>query len=118
MNRKILNYFEIAGKLALSKDDARHFILGAIAVRSDGAIVKSINSPVPEPSRVVHAEYKVCRKIDAGAIVYVVRIKYVDGKQVFAMSRPCPDCMRILKSKKVKKVYYTIGPDEFGTITF
>lgn len=118
MNRKILSYLEIAGKLASSKNDQRHFILSAIAIRSDGAIVKSINSPVPEPNRVVHAEYKVCKKIDAGATVYVARIKNIDGKQVFAMARPCHDCMKLLKSKKVKRVYYTIGSNEFGTITF
>lgn len=118
MNNKIFSYFEIAGRLALSKSDNRHYVLGAIAIRNDGAIVKSINSPVPEPTRLMHAEYKVCRKIDAGATVYVARMKCVDGKLVFAMSRPCHDCNKLLKSKKVKKVYYTIGPDEFGTITF
>jgi tRNA(Arg) A34 adenosine deaminase TadA len=114
MNNKIWNYFEIAGKTAMSKNDSRSFILGAIAIRKDGVMVKALNSPTEMPNRQIHAEYRVSKKIDCGATIYVARIRLVDNK--FGMARPCHNCMKILASKRVKKIYYTIDHDEFGII--
>jgi len=59
-----------------------------------------------------HGEHKIARKLDHGAIVYVVRVLRKDG--TLAMSRPCPDCQAILRSKRVKKVYYSINPEQYG----
>ncbi len=97
-------YFDIALQAAASKDDNRNFRIGAVAIRSDGVVVKSSNGPTPEPCRHSHAEAKLCRKIDYGAIVYVIRLRR-DG--TIGMSKPCPDCEKILRTRKVKKVYYT-----------
>ena len=112
LNNKIISYFEIAAKLAISKNDRRHFLMGAIAIRKDGAMVKAINSPTQEPDRRFHAEYKLANKLDVGSTVYVVRIRLIDGR--FGIARPCKNCQKVLISKRVEKVYYTISPSEWG----
>lgn len=109
---KIYNLFEIAGETAMSKDDRRSFVLGAVAIRNDGAMVKALNGPTEAPNRSTHAEYRVSRKMDQGAVVYVARIRLCNYE--FGMSRPCPSCMKVLKSKKVRKIYYTINNQQFG----
>lgn len=118
MRREVFDYFRIAGLTAQSKNDGinpkRHFMLGSVGVRNDGAIVKSSNGPTQVPSRHVHAEKKLCQKLDYGATVYVARVKYSDGS--FGCSRPCPNCFRALAAKKVKKVFYTIDNRSYGVI--
>ena len=112
MNKKIFNFFEIAAKIAVSKEDCRSFLLGAIAIRNDGAMVKALNSPTEYKNRMVHAECKLCRKIDHNAEVYVARVRLIDYK--FGMAKPCFACQKILKTKKVNKVYYTINQTHYG----
>jgi hypothetical protein len=110
--KKIWNYFEMAGKMATSKEDRRTYLLGAIGIRGDGTIVRSLNGPSRVPAREAHAEYKLCRKLDHGATVFVARIRVGDG--TFGNARPCQKCRKMLQSRKVKKVYYTIAHNEFG----
>lgn len=113
MNRKILTFFEIAAKIATSKNDRRTFLLGAIGIRNDGAMVHSLNSPAENKNRMAHAECKLCRKLDYGTKeVYVARVR-TDNYE-FAMARPCYSCRKILKSKKVGKVFYTINNNQYG----
>jgi len=114
MNRKIFSFFEIAGKIASSKDDGRSFLLGSIAIRKDGAIVKALNGPSQEPNRLAHSEYRISRQLDIGATVYVARVRLMDGS--FGMARPCSSCMKVLRSKRVAKIYYTINDNEYGII--
>jgi tRNA(Arg) A34 adenosine deaminase TadA len=109
---KIFNYFEIAAKTAIAQEDIRTFLLGAVGIRGDGVIVKSNNGPTPVPDRRVHAEYKLCKKLDYGATIYVARIR-VDNNQ-FAMARPCKPCLKALRHRRAVKVYYTISQNEFG----
>lgn len=112
MQRKIWSYFEIAGQLAISKDDKRTYLLGAVGVRKDGCMVVAMNGPTPTPNREIHAEYKLCRKLDHGATVYVARIRTGDGK--FGNAKPCHACRKVLRSRRVNKVYYTKGLGKFG----
>jgi tRNA(Arg) A34 adenosine deaminase TadA len=116
MNRQIWNFFEMAGKSAVAKEDDRAFLLGSVGVRKDGAIVFASNSVSQEPNRRAHAEYRISNKIDQGSTVYVSRIRLLNGE--FAMARPCIDCQKILKSKRVKRVYYTISHNEYGVLDF
>jgi tRNA(Arg) A34 adenosine deaminase TadA len=117
MNRKILSFFEVAARTATSKVDKRSFLLGAIGIRNDGVMVRSLNSPTENKNRKVHAECKLCRKLDYGAeAVYVARVR-LDNFE-FGMARPCNDCRKILKSKRVKKVFYTISQTSYGIIDF
>ncbi len=114
MRKKIFNFFEIAAKCAQSKKDQRTFLLGAVGIRNDGVLVKSQNGPSMTPMPKAHAERKLINKLDYGSIVYICRIRVGDG--TMAMAFPCRSCLVALLHKKVKRVYYTIGPDHFGTI--
>lgn len=117
MNKKILGFFEFAARTATSKDDNRSFLLGAIGIRNDGAVVRSLNSPTENKNRKAHAECKLCRKLDyAAPAVYVARVR-MDNFE-FAMARPCYSCRKILRTKKVKKVFYTINNTSYGVIDF
>lgn len=111
-NNKIWKYFQQCKELATAKKDRRTFRLGAIGIRSDGAMVTAANGPTDNPRPHVHAEFRLATKLDHGAIVFVARVRR-DGS--FGMARPCRDCRRILKSRGVKKVYYTVSNDEYGT---
>ena len=116
MNKKIFNYFEIAARTACSKDDRRSFLLGCVAIRADGCLVKSLNSPTEMQNRMAHAEYKLSRKLDSGAEVYVARVRLDNFK--FGIARPCKSCMKRLKTMRVRKIYYTIDEFHYGTIDF
>lgn len=67
------------------------------------------------PNPATHAEWRLCRKLDADATVWVARV-HKSGE--FALARPCRTCMKKLLDSHVAKVYYTITSSEFGTITF
>lgn len=110
---KIYKYFELAAQFAVSKCDKRSYRLGAVAIRNDGTIVGALNGPCPEPCAGAHAEWKLGRKLDHGAIVFVVR---VSSNGLYAMAAPCEGCYNFLKSRRVKRVYYTSGPNDFGSI--
>jgi tRNA(Arg) A34 adenosine deaminase TadA len=112
---KVSRYFDLARKIAVSKDTKRSFIVGAIAIRSDGVIVGSPNACTQYPDRRLHAEYKTMKKADANSVVFVARI--LRSNSEFAMARPCEDCFKILKSKRVEKVYYTINEKQYGVLT-
>ena len=113
MNKKIWAYFKIAGKFATSKKDKREFMLGAVGIRKDGTMVNSLNSPTWEPAREAHAEYKLTRKLGFDAPeVYIARVRKKDGK--FANAKPCASCRKILSTRRVKRVYYTISDSEYG----
>jgi tRNA(Arg) A34 adenosine deaminase TadA len=112
VRRDIFGYFLIAAKLSTKKQDKRQFFLGAVGIRSDGAIVKSQNGSSQEPFRTAHAEYRLSKKLDHGAVVYVARVKFTG----FGMARPCPKCMKALLSARVSKIYYTISNTEYGII--
>lgn len=113
MNGKIFHYLEIAGRKAAKKND-RTWLLGAVGIRADGTIVTSINGSVAIPTRQAHAEYRLTKKLDAGSVVYVARVRKDSGE--FGMAKPCANCEKALRDRKVRKVYYTIGPNEFGVL--
>ena len=115
MAKFIENYFKLAAECAISENDinkTRHFRLGCVGIRSDGAIVKSNNSSSISPNRTIHAEYKLCRKMDKGGEIFVCRVKYNGG--FYGMARPCIACQKLIISKNISKVYYTINDMQYG----
>ncbi len=114
-----MNLLHVAARLAndLWGKHRQGYYLAAIGVRRDGALVHATNKAqlangfVPVPS--THAEARLCRKLDAGAEVYVARVTR-DG--LWAMSRPCEGCEAALRARRVRRVYYTIGPGEYGVL--
>lgn len=111
-------------KISNNREDKRNFVLGAIGIRKDGAIVKARNGSVNIGCSygggwsfpAAHAERKLCSKMDYNGTVYVSRIARSTGE--LAMARPCVDCMIALRSRKVSKCYYSINPYQYGMIDF
>ena len=109
--------FRVAAKVALSKKDKRNYCIGAVGIRKDGTIVKSCNSSntdtkIRNPK--IHAEYKLSKKLDKYSVVYVVRIRRENGN--YGPAKPCANCERILRNKKVTTVYYSINNNEYGVL--
>jgi len=104
----------VAFKNKLNKIDNRTFLLGAVGVRNDGVIVSSSNIAAPDYAPEHHAETRLVRKMTPGSTVWVARVAKKDGN--WAMARPCAGCEMRLRRAGVKKVVYTIGPNEWGVI--
>lgn len=100
-------------KIAIkSKTKKKHHYLGCIAQRADGSFVYSTNSRAISKSPSVHAEAKVLKKAGVNAILWIARVM-ADGS--WGMAKPCGDCEKLIKKYKVKKIYYTIDKNEYGT---
>jgi cytidine deaminase len=113
MANYIQSMIRIACEIALQGDEDRHYRLGAIARRKDGAIVNACNgrpSHVHAPS---HAEFRLCRKLDSSKTVYVARI---NKHGEMAMAKPCRACQIALRRRKIEKVIYTINNNEYGVM--
>ena len=106
--------FRLSKKVA-AKNDCRQYRFGAVGIRKDGTIVISRNIPTRCPEPRAHAESRIARKLNKGSIIYVIRI---DRKNNLTMARPCKSCQRVMLRKGVKKVYYSINPQEYGVIVF
>lgn len=63
MSRRVWNYLNAAGKLAYEKRAEKGFVLAAIGVRSDGAVVSGVNALSMIPDRTLHAEKRCLAKI-------------------------------------------------------
>lgn len=106
------NLFVAARIAAQTKNKEKNFLLGCIALRKDGAYVYSINETViQEKTPSAHAEARALRKAGHGSTLWVARI-LKNGS--WAMAKPCRQCSSLIENKKVEKVYYTIGPGEYG----
>jgi cytidine deaminase len=109
-------YFRLARQVALKGDTLeanRHYRLGAVGIRTDGAIVTASNIPNRQPESHAHAETRLVRKLDWGSTVYVVRIRR-DGQ--LALARPCRRCQSAMRLRGVRYCYYSINDTEYGVI--
>jgi tRNA(Arg) A34 adenosine deaminase TadA len=133
MNFDIKYYFNIAANVALPHDkldlDSRLFWLAAVGIRSDNVMVTAKNlatkgSRVDDFKRTpcVHAEVRTLSKMDKTGTLFVVRIgkkEFLENEKiVFKNARPCEMCRVFIKSKKIKKVYYTMSKTIFGENLF
>jgi len=110
MNR-INKYFRLAKQVAKKGGKRRRFRLGAVGIRSDGAVVTACNISTRQPERHAHAEARLAQKLDYGSEVFIVRILR-DG--TLANARPCVWCQMALR--RVRRVYYSISETEFGVM--
>jgi len=110
--------FLLARKIATKGDTPeanRHYRIGAVGIRNDGAIVAASNTPQRNPEPKAHAEYRLVKKLDWGSVVYVVRIRR-DG--TLALARPCRNCRGAMRLRGVKRCYYSINDTEYGVIHY
>jgi len=110
-----IRYLNQAAHFARKNRDMRTFFIGAVAIRGDKAVVSANNGSQKYPTPQHHCEARLSRKLDRNAVVFVARV-LANGE--WAMSKPCADCERALRRMYVKRVYYTIGPNEYGVIEF
>lgn len=121
----MLKLIKQAAELAMPRSrvhDHRAFCMAAIGIRGDGTLVSARNGSVQVSETIgngwsfpaCHAEARVCRKMDHGGTIYVVRVSRSGGH--LQLARPCYDCMMAMRARKVKKVYYSISDTEYGVI--
>lgn len=113
---QIEKYFTLARKQALKgdcKNAIRRYRLGAVGVRSDGAVVVSSNVPTRQPARNAHAEARLTKKLNFGSRVYVVR---VTARGSLGLARPCRQCQAAMRLRGVSRCYYSISDKEYGVI--
>lgn len=109
---KIEKYFLIAKGVAIANgSDKRKYKIGAVGIRSDGVMVTSRNIGCRTPEPTAHAESRLAKKLDQGAIVFVVRV-LSNGN--LALAKPCKNCQNALKAKKVRRCYYSINNNKYG----
>lgn len=112
---KIEHYFRLAKTIALKGDKQvkRHYRLGAVGIRTDGAIVTANNISCQHQQKLAHAEARLVRKLNKGSEVFVVRILR-NGE--LAQARPCLGCQKAMRNRGVKRCYYSISDHEFGAL--
>jgi hypothetical protein len=108
----------VAAETALSSTntsrDRRVFLLGAVGQRNDGVYVMSRNVASTDVVPSHHAEARLTRKLTPDSTVWVARVRRKNGE--WALSRPCNSCQAQLQRAGVRRVVYTIGPNEWGVI--
>ena len=98
-----------------SRNPNRNFYIGAVGLRNDGTLVTASNGSVQGDSRIwsCHAEIRLIRKLDTGATVFVAR---VNKRGDWRIAKPCANCMKALKGRRVVRVYYTMAPGKYGML--
>ena len=114
--KMLIEAANIAVKNKVHKIDNRTFLLGAVGERNDGVLVSASNIAAPDYAPDHHAETRLARKLTPNSTVWVARISRKDGS--WALARPCSGCELRLRRAGIKRVVYTIAPNEWGVIVF
>lgn len=104
MRSRYLQLALLASRAALRHADVKGFLVGAAAIRGDGAFVSAGNGPAIGVSPEVHAECRLAAKLDRGADVLVIRVRR-DG--TIGCAKPCPECRTRLLRARVAKLFYS-----------
>lgn len=107
-----MKYLDLAARIAASAPwNEKHFLLGAVAIREDGAIVTASNLRTLDRLHEAHAEHRILRRAGFGATLYVARI---NRYKQWAIAKPCVKCQALIRNKRVKRVFYTTAPDTWA----
>lgn len=90
---------------AVKRSTTRHFLIGAAAIRADGALVVSRNECAPIPNKNAHAEARVLRK--AGQRPECVVVARLLRNNEIGLAKPCKACEIKLRAMQAEEVYYT-----------
>lgn len=105
-------YFEKAARVAARQDDLRVHRLGAVGLRSDGVLVTASNGAAIMKTPAVHAEARLCRKLGRDGVVFVAR----RSSNGYLLAKPCGHCQALLRTRKVRRVYFTVSDSEYGVL--
>ncbi len=106
-----MKYLDLAIRIAKGGTEERNYRIGCVGIRTDGAIVVAPNLLTKRPEHTAHSETRTLRKCGFGATLWVARITR-DG--LWALAKPCVKCQALIRNKRVKRVFYTIGPEEYA----
>lgn len=106
-----MRLLKLAAQYALKGEEDRNYYLACVVKRADGAITASYNERNKVPIHRCHAEARAVLKADKGSTLYVARITRLGD---WGMARPCKRCQAAIRNHGIIKVYYTIGPNEYG----
>lgn len=108
-----MRHLKLAAEVAANdrKTRRKNYLFACVIKRKDGAVVVSQNATTRIPEPALHAEARALRKADRGCVMYVARVTR-DG--AWAMAKPCASCQALIRSRGVKRVFYTIAPNEWG----
>ncbi len=121
---RIKKFFNKAKEIAITNGADKKFKHAAILFKGNSIVKSASNSTKTHPlptngntaiTNKLHAEQKCLYKTmnTEGLDLLVVR---VNNQGDFAYSKPCSMCMKMITEKKLRRVYYSIGPNEFGVI--
>lgn len=114
IDKRMLTFAAAVACEGQSRPDNRSFLLGAVGMRKDGVIVSARNIAATDVTPEAHAEARLMKKITCDSIVWVARVGRGGG--AWALARPCDRCRRRMKTAGVRKVVYTISPNEWGVM--
>lgn len=117
MSKRDKRWLAVASRIAMeSNERTKH---GCIIVQSGAVQGRGVNTYRNQPGVVeeidalsVHAEINALKRCGniSGAVAYIARVNnHGEARQ----SRPCPDCLKALKSAGVKRIVYTISGEEY-----
>lgn len=118
-----LKWFQIAEKIAKHSNHPQHR-MGAVIVRKNKILGLGMNQckthpKSPNPYHMIHAELSAIlnsRQEDlTGAEIYICRIRKGGD---FGLSRPCKDCLRLLKLNGIDLTHYTCYNGIYETISW
>lgn len=117
LSKRDRRWLAVASRIAMeSNERTRH---GCIIVKSGAVQSKGVNTYRNQPGIIedvnalsVHAEINAIRRsgnLD-GAVAYIARVNNHGAPR---QSRPCPDCLKALKTAGVKRIVYTVNGEEY-----
>ena len=112
-------FFETAGRAAIRHSTHPIFRMGSVLVQKNrivsiGSNLRRTHPKSPSKWKTIHAEFDAIIGIDqeklTGSTLYVARVTRT-GR--FASSRPCTDCMTLVREARIFSVCYIDSNREF-----
>lgn len=110
---KNMEYMKIALKEAVKAYNKDEVPVGAIIVRNNEIISKAHNQKENKKNAIKHAELiaidKACKKL---------KNWHLDDCILYTTLEPCLMCMGAILECRIKKVYYAISNEKYGSIRY
>ena len=106
-----MNFMNIAIKEAKKSYKIDDVPVGAVIVKDDVVIAKAHNMKEKKCNEIMHAEIiaidKACKKLKRWRL---------DDCELYVTMEPCMMCTGAILQSRIKKIYYSVDNDDFGTL--
>lgn len=106
-----MNFMNIAIKEAKKSYKIDDVPVGAVIVKDDVVIAKAHNMKEKKCNAIMHAEIiaidKACKKLKRWRL---------DDCELYVTMEPCMMCTGAILQSRIKKIYYSVDNDDFGTL--